>query len=123
MRQRYNKVNASAGLGVFKWALPLAFLPALISTAYAFTWGAQVRITGLYVYAEGTAFISTDNNQNPDNCENPRYLAIDPDSKHFSQLYATAMAAYTSKSTVSINYSGCFGPHPKVNSIALPNIW
>ncbi|MES9902700.1 MAG: hypothetical protein ABW168_08460 [Sedimenticola sp.] len=92
-------------------------------TASAFTWGNQVNITGIYVYADGDAIIRTSANQNPDNCITSAYLVISKDSVNFKMLYSSALAAYTSGKTVSINYDGCKGNYPIVNSVASPAIW
>ena len=92
--------------------------------AHGFTWGAKTTITGIYVYAGGTAYITTANNQNPDNCpKGAIYLAIDSTTPNFKALYATAMAAYLSGQTVSINYDGCLNGYALVNSVAMPSVW
>ena len=102
----------------------LAVAAVVTCTAHAFTWGTKTRITGIYVYASGPAYITMENNQNPDNCSSgASYLGMDPASTNFRQLYATAMAAYTTGQTVSINYEGCLDGYPRVNSVAMPHVW
>ena len=105
------------------WAVLLPVVALLPVSANAFTWGNQVSITGIYVYSEGDAFINTSGNQNPDSCTSAGYLLISKDSLNFKMLYSSALAAYTSGKTVSINYDGCIGSYPKVNSVASPAIW
>ena len=107
----------------------ISLFTVLISSplcASAFTWGNPVTIIGIYVYADGHAFIRTSGNQNPDSCASPGYLMISKDSINFGKLYATALTANTTGTTVSINYDGCStvgGSYPIVNSIAVPNAW
>lgn len=92
--------------------------------AYSAQWGNKVHITGIYVYANGAAYIATTANQNPDNCTDSRYLAIQPTAANFKMIYSTALTAYAAGKTVSINYDGCTsGGYPVVNSIAVPNVW
>ena len=78
----------------------------LSTLVHAHTWVSHPRITGIYVYDESHAYIKTDNNQNPDNCQDPSYLMLDMNAANFNILYSTALAAYTTGSTVSINYEG-----------------
>jgi len=80
-----------------------------VNEASAFHWGQKAKITGVYVYADNPAFITTESNENPDNCANSRYLVLMPTSQHFNQLYATALAAQLSGQIVSVTYDGCSG--------------
>lgn len=91
--------------------------------AFGFFWGAQTTITGYYVYANGPSYITTANNQNPDGCQSSSYFALDTGSPNFKELYATVIAAHVSGSTVTLNYDGCFGQYPRVNSVAVPKVW
>jgi hypothetical protein len=91
--------------------------------ANAFQWGGQVTITGIYLYGNGNAFINTTNNLNPDSCSNPRYLALDTTSPNFKFLYANLLVAYSQNLPVSLNYNGCTGQYPLIQSVALPAVW
>lgn len=92
-------------------------------SALAFYWAPPATITGYYVYANGGAYIRTSSNQNPDGCTYSAYLFVDTNAQKFKELWATIMAAQATGSTVSINYNGCSGGYPVVNSVAVPNVW
>ncbi|WP_155946260.1 hypothetical protein [Pseudoalteromonas rubra] len=91
--------------------------------AMAFKWGAKTKITGYYVYADGEAFINVETKENPDNCADGSYLVLDNKSPNFNVLYSTVLTAYASQQTVTLNYSGCLGRHPKIISVAVPGVW
>jgi hypothetical protein len=98
-------------------------IASLATVAYAFSWGTPVQITGYYVYAGGTAYITTTSNQNPDSCTHSSYLAIDTTQSNFRAMWAQVLAAHAAGQTVSINYNGRLGAYPNINAIAAPNIW
>src|SRR5262245_59765841 len=105
-------------------ALALAAKPI----AFGVGWGDQVHITGLYVLDNGNAFLTTSANQNPDGCHGgavPQYLAIDASTPNFKLLYATALLAQQTGSTVTLRYNGCLGGSswPLINSVAVPKIF
>lgn len=104
--------------------LAIGVLTMLISgVSSASTWGSAVTITGYYVYASGSAYITTSGNQNPDACQSTTYLYLDTSQPFFKELYATVMSARATGDTVSLLYDGCVGPYPRISSVALPHIW
>ena len=104
----------------------ILFVIALLSlsAANASAWGTvQVTINGYYVYSSGSAYFTTSNNQNPDNCASTRYLYVDTGQAFFKEMYATLMTARASGETVTLLYDGCVGPYPRISAIAVPAVW
>lgn len=93
------------------------------SAAYAGGWGPVVTITGYYVWDNSFAVINTSNNQNPDGCTSSHYLVLDTTRANFKSIWAQVIAAQAQGQTVSLSYSGCDGPYPLINAIAVPAVW
>jgi hypothetical protein len=103
-----------------------AILLAAFATvdASASTWGAQTTITGYYVYDSGAAFITTANNQNPDNCATSAYLYLNTTAPNFGAIWATVISAQATGSTVTVYYNGCNSSgYPLVSAVVVPHIW
>jgi hypothetical protein len=98
-------------------------LLAPFTDAIASTWGQPVTISGYFVYADGAAYITTSNNQNPEGCTSTQYLYLDTSQPFFKELYASIMLAQTTGSTVSLRYHGCAGIYPKIMAVAVPAVW
>ena len=93
---------------------------------FAQTWGTKItEITGYYVYSDGNAHFRVAEIENPDGCTGGGYLTLDSTAKNFNKLYATLIAAHTSKQTVQLSYEGCtaVGSYPLVKAIAVPSVW
>lgn len=111
---------------MLKKSLITAFMSLLVfssSNTFAFKWGAKAKITGYFVYADGGAFINVDVKENPNNCADMTYLALDTKAANFKEMYSAVMTAQISGQTVSLNYDGCLGNYPKINAVAVPGVW
>lgn len=104
------------------WAFAAAAL-SVVSGASAGGWGPQVTITGYYVWSNSFAVITTSNNQNPDGCSSSHYLVLDATQSNFRPIWAQIIAAQSQGQTVALSYSGCSGPYPLINAVAIPNVW
>jgi hypothetical protein len=109
------KLLIAAAAGLLCWSM----------SATAFTWVGPVTILGYFLYGDGNdLYIRTSgDHQNPDNCQNSRYLSLDASSPRFKELFAIIVAAQATSSTVSVNYDGCRGPYPRIDSVAAPLVW
>jgi hypothetical protein len=106
-----------------KFFLCAALMILLSGSALAAGWGQQTRIRGYYIYDSGAAYIKTDNNQNPDGCNNHLYLSFDTDAPNFKAIWAQIVSAYAMDQPVSLYYGGCMADYPKIKAIAIPNAW
>jgi hypothetical protein len=96
----------------------------LLSTAaIAGGWGQNTTIAGYFVWDNGLAYIRTPAHQNPDNCQSSLYLSVDPTALRFKEIWATIIAAQAAGSTVTLSYNGCDGSYPRINAVAVPQIW
>ena len=101
----------------------VALFALATSPASAASWGAPVRVTGYYVYDNGYAYFTTENNQNAEGCSSTQYIVLDSTQVNFKSIWAQIIAAHTAGNTVSVHFIGCVGAYPKADAVAVPNIW
>jgi hypothetical protein len=108
-----------------KWAWRSGAVAAAVAAfpVMAGGWGPSVTITGYYIWDSGFAALTTSSNQNPDSCSSSHYLILDTNQVNFKAIWAQVIAAQAQGQTVQLSYSGCSGPYPLINAIAVPGIW
>lgn len=73
-------------------------------------WSVEKKIDSVRVYSAAAVLIKMTNANNPGNCSDNSYLMLpDANSESGKRLFASLLAAYTSKATVNLALTGCSG--------------